>query len=80
MPEPVRAMGVGESDASLAKEMFCEAEPLDCGAKVIETETRCPVKTVSGNETPLMENGVLIEGAEAMVTLASVAVKVAVSV
>ncbi len=80
MPVPLKARAVGESEASLANDTLCDAEPLVVGANVIEKETLSPVKTVSGNETPLMENGALTEGADAMVTLASVAVKLAVCV
>jgi hypothetical protein len=67
-------------DALLAKEMFCDAAPLDFGAKLNEKAALCPEARVSGNERPLIENGALMEGAEEMVTLAPDALKVAVFV
>lgn len=80
VPVPLRAITVGVFEALLAKETFSEAAPLDLGVKVSEKEALCPAATVSGNDTPLIENGALRDGAEEIVTLAPVAVRVAVLV
>ena len=80
VPVPLSAIIVGVFRALLAKEMFCEAAPLDLGVNVSEKEALCPAASVSGNDRPLMENGALIKGAEGIVTLVPAAVRVAVFV
>jgi len=80
VPVPLSAITVGELEALLANEMFCEAAPADLGVKVNEKVAVCPAARVSGNDNPLVENGALMEGAEETVTLAPDALKVAVFV
>ena len=48
--------------------------------KVSAKEALLPAAIVSGNDTPLTENGALVEGAEEIVTLAPLALSVAVIV
>ena len=69
---------MGFVSALLVKEMLPEAIPLLCGANVTVRFALCPVASVSGNETPLRLNSPLVALADETVTLAPLALTVAV--
>lgn len=79
VPLPVKDSLVGEFEALLAKEMFAEAVPLDCGVNVTVTDVVCPAVIVNGNDTPLSLNSDELAEADDTVTFDPVAVKVAVN-
>ena len=64
----------------LPSEILPDAAPLLCGVKVSETELVCPAARVRGRVIPPRWNSGLVEVAAEMVTLAPVAVRVAVRV
>ena len=66
-----------ELDALLADETPSDAVPLACGVNTTLTVALCPTVTVSGNETPLRVNSEVLHPAEEIVTLAPVALNVA---
>ena len=77
MPLPLKASTAGELDALLANETLSDAVPLACGVNTTLTVALCPTVTVSGNETPLRVNSEVLNPAEEIVTLAPVALNVA---
>jgi hypothetical protein len=76
---PVKESLVGEFEALLAKEMFAEAVPLDCGVNVTVTDVLCPAVIVNGNDTPLSLNSDELAEADDTVTFDPVALNVAVN-
>ena len=75
-PVPVAIPVIDGTEALLAKEMFAEAVPLICGAKVTANGTFCPAAKVRGRVIPLSVNSALLELAEDTVTLEPVALSV----
>ena len=76
MPLPVTEAADGAFVALLVKEMLPEDVPLAWGANVTVNVALCPAAMVAGNDKPLSVNLGLLEPAEAIVTLAPLAVSV----
>src|SRR5207249_11147908 len=77
VPLPLNAATAGELAALLANETLSDAVPLACGVNTTLTVALCPAVTVRGNETPLRVNSEVLNPAEETVTLAPVALNVA---
>ena len=68
-PVPLAASAVGELVALLANEIFAEAVPAPCGAKVTVNATLCPAGIVTGRLIPFKVKSELLELPEFTVTL-----------
>jgi len=56
VPVPVRVAALGEPEPELANEAVAEAVPVAPGVNVTVKDTGWLVVTVTGNESPLIEN------------------------
>lgn len=80
VPLPVSASTAGEFEALLAKETLSDAVPLACGLNTRLNVALWPDVTVNGNETPPRVNSEVPKLADETVTLAPVALNVALMV
>ena len=60
----------------LANEALAKAAPPACGVNVMVNVALCPAAIVSGNETPLITNSVVLDDSDVTVTLAPEAARV----
>ena len=77
-PVPVRVAEEGELAALLVKDAVVEAAPLDCGENVTVKFTLWPADSVTGNDSPVIENSEPPTSTEETTTDAPLAVRVAV--
>lgn len=78
VPEPAKVAVAGEPGALVTNEAVAVALPLDCGVKVMVNVALWPVAIVMGRLGPVSLNSELLTDADETVTLAPLAVKVAV--
>src|SRR6266496_457097 len=77
-PEPVRLSVRGDPAALVTNDTVADAEPAACGVKVRVNAAVCPAAMVRGNAGPVRVNSALLTEAELTITLAPVALRVAV--
>lgn len=78
VPVPLKDSIVGTAEALFPIDKLAFAVPLICGLKVTEKDALLPAARVIGRERPLTANSALLDVSDEIVTLAPLAVRVAV--
>ena len=78
VPVPLNDADTGEPGVLVTKDAVAEAPPLACGVNVMVNDALCPAGMVRGSAGPVRVNSGLLTDAEDTVTLARLALNVAV--
>jgi hypothetical protein len=78
VPVPVKDSLIGTAEALFAIDKFAFAVPLICGLNVTEKDALLPAARVIGRDRPPTANSALLDMSDEIVTLAPLAVRVAV--